>query len=109
PLLWIALDWQRGDPGLSFTLTGTTPNSIPWPIVDRVLNGNPHAEFNRGYFPESGVGPISQLSQSVRDNIDKLENELRSTRRAELEARPRHETDAPHAALREYLRTRRFR
>lgn len=88
PLLWIALDWERGDPALSFTLTETTPNSIPWPIVDRVLNGNPHSEFNRGYFLESGVGPISQLSQFARENIDRLENRLRSTSRAEFEALP---------------------
>jgi len=109
-LLWIGLDWQDYDDlALSFTLTGTTPNSIPWPIVDRVLNGNPHLEFNRGYFPESGAGPIAQLSQFVRENIDKLENQLRSTSRAEFEARLRQETDAPRAALREYVRTRRFR
>lgn len=106
PTLWISLEWDRGDPWLSFTLTHMTPNSFLWPLVDHVLTGRSHPEYRPGMLPEA---PILELAAFVRDNLDELETRVSPPHRTAFEARLRAEQGDARRELEEFRRSRKFR
>lgn len=106
PLLWISLEWERGNPTLSFTLTRTTPNSFAWTLVDRVLNGELHLEFAPNVVPSA---PVAELATFLRANLDELERRLSPPECEAFEAHLRAEQGSSRQQLEEFQRNRKFR
>jgi hypothetical protein len=75
--LWIAVEWDRGDPWLEFSPTRSEVK-VDWDLMDHLLRGAPQYE---GVGVPVRTAPASELAAFVRAHLDEIEARFRGAAR----------------------------
>jgi hypothetical protein len=72
--LWIAVEWDRGQPWLEFAPTHSAVGRFDWELVDHLLRDAPH--FREGAGP-GGEAPAVALAAWLRPRLAAIESRFR--------------------------------
>ena len=75
--LWIAVEWDRGDPWLEFSPTRSEVK-VDWDVVDHLLRGVPQYE---GLGVPVRTASVPELAAFLRAHLDEIEARFRSPAR----------------------------
>jgi hypothetical protein len=94
--LWIAVEWDRGEPWLEFSPTRSSVGRFDWDLVDHVLRGE---AFARADVP-AREAPADELAAWLRAHLAEIEAAFAPPRREDTQARLRA-VDSERRRLRE--------
>jgi hypothetical protein len=82
--LWVAVEWDRGEPWLEFSPTRSSVGRFDWELVDHVLRGAAHYEAGGGAGGEAEAG---ELAAWLRPRLAEIEARFAPGRLAETNER----------------------
>jgi hypothetical protein len=82
--LWVAVEWDRGEPWLEFSPTRSAVGRFDWELVDHLLRGAAHFGGGGGTASEA---PAGALAAWLRPRLGEIEARFRPPALAETNAR----------------------